>query len=165
MNKTIFTSIWCGIRLIHGIAIRPLKKITHRLSAVFRKVKSNRKLKKSGYRSWSEYAHFNDPFVNQRANNVESFYTGYKYIYKCELDHFAYHMIYNYGPGGARFGIDEIHEWCKKHITFDYRIDYHSIFKSKFGTHEFINDIAGTDAIFIAFKHEKDLMHFILRWT
>ena len=140
-------------------------KIIHRLKALIRKVKAERKLKKSGYDNWRQYKHNRDNDVDKYANHLEHFYKGYPYIYACpNPSHYAYQLLYDYGPGGHRYGFHEIEDWCSEKIRWGYRVDYHRVWKNYDGSYE-LNDIGGSDIIFYAFKREQDFTHFLLRWA
>jgi hypothetical protein len=136
-----------------------------RLRARIRKWKAERKLKKSGYSSWEFYRHNNDPDVFIYAEHIDDFYKGYSYIYACQNpSHYAYKLLYDYGPGGYKYGYHEMEEWCESKIRWNYRCDTHRVFENQWGKME-LNDIGGSDIIFFAFKHEKDFTHFLLRWA
>ena len=140
-------------------------KILRRIKAFIRFCKSKIKLKRSGYSSWANYKHNRDKDVCVYANDVETFYHGYPYVFVCKPNpsHYAYHQIYDYGPGGSRYGYNEIKDWCEKHIRWHYRMDCHRVLETNYGM-EF-NDIGGWDLFFFAFKNEKDFTHFLLRWA
>jgi hypothetical protein len=142
-----------------------LKKRIHRLRALGRKIKAERKLKKSGYRSWSHYKHNRDPDVERYANHIDDFYKGYPYIYACpNPNHYAYQHIADYGPGGTIYGFNEIEFWCHEKIRWNFRCDFHRVYENQWGKME-LNDIGGYDTIFFAFKREQDFTHFLLRWA
>lgn len=136
-----------------------------RIKAWIRKKRAERKLKKSGYSNWRQYRHYRDPNVNNYANHLDDFYTGYSYIYAIkDYSHFAYQMLADYGPGGLRFGYDEIRDWLDEKIRLNYRVDIHRVWVDQYGRAE-LNDIGGSDIIYFAFRHEKDFTHFLLRWA
>jgi hypothetical protein len=138
-----------------------------RLKARFRKWKAKRKLEKSGYKSWEQYRRNNDPGITWRASRVKDFYQGYKYFYCIEnRNHHAYELIYDYGPGGIRYGASDIYDWCEKYARFKCRVDEHRVIKyPSTGMEWEFNDIGGGDYIFAAFNDEKDYMMFLLRWS
>jgi hypothetical protein len=138
-----------------------------RIKARFRKWKAERKLKKSGYKSWEHYRRNNDPNICWRATRVKDFYRGYKYVYCFEdRKHYAYELLYDYGPGGIRYGASDIYDWCEKYARFKCRVDEHRVIKyPSTGMEWEFNDIGGGDYIFAAFNDEKDYMMFLLRWS
>ena len=140
-------------------------KIIRRLMALGRIIKSKRKLKRSGYENWRHYKHNNDPDVNKYANHLDDFYYKYPYVYACtNPNHYAYELLYDYGPGGHRYGFHEIEDWCSDKIRWNYRVDIHRVWQDQWGKYS-LNDIGGGDIIFFAFKREQDFTHFLLRWA
>lgn len=136
-----------------------------RIKARIRKWLAERKLKKSGYETWSRYRHNRDPDVQKYANHLDDFYFKYPYVYACtNPNHYAYELLYDYGPGGHRYGFHEIEDWCSDKIRWNYRVDIHRVWQDQWGKYS-LNDIGGGDIIFFAFKHEKDFAHFLLRWS
>lgn len=145
--------------------IKYLSKLLTRLKARIRKYKAERKLKKSNHEDWRMYKHHTDPDICRYANDVDTYYRGYKYIYTIkDYKHYAFQLIGDYGPGGRRYGYDEMTMWCEEKIRWNYRRDIHRVYEDQYGKAEF-NDIGGSDYIYFAFKNEKDFIHFTLRWT
>lgn len=139
-------------------------RIINRIKAWIRKKRAERKLKKSGYESWMNYKHNRDPDVCRYANYVEDFYKKYPYVFTCENpNHYGYQLLRDYGPGGQYYGFNEMVDWCEDKIRWNYRCDIHRVWENHWGRKEF-NDIGGYDTVFFAFKHEKDYIHFMLRW-
>jgi hypothetical protein len=138
----------------------------NRIKAWFRKKRAERKLEKSGHESWEYYRRTNDPNILWRATRVKDFYGGYKYVYCFEdRSHYAYELVYDYGPGGIRYGNDDIYDWLDQHATFTSRMDMHRVIRYPSTSMEWeFNDLGGGDYIFVAFKNEKDYMMFLLRW-
>lgn len=137
-----------------------------RLKARIRKWKAERKLKKSGWLTWRSYMHNNDPDVEKYARFVEDFYVGYKYVYACpNPTHYAYELLYDYGPGGQRFGYEEMNDWCHDKIRWNFRCDYHRVLENHPTGKMELNDIGGYDIIYFAFKRQQDFTHFLLRWA
>jgi len=138
-----------------------------RLRARFRKWKAERKLKKSGYKSWEHYRRNNDPNVSWRSTKVKDFYYGYKYVYCFEdRNHYAYELLYDYGPGGIRYGNDDIYDWMDQNARFTSRLDVFRVIKYPSTSNEWeMNDLGGGDYIFAAFKNEREYLHFMLRWA
>lgn len=145
-----------------------------RLRARYRKWSAERKLEKSGYRSWRAYRHNRDNDVYPRADKVSDFYSDkYKYIYRIDnYKHFAYECVRDYGPGGLVFGYEDMRDWCELKCRFKYRMDIHRAYKQtgigiNGDTHEdyWFNDIGGSDFVYFAFQNEQDFAHFLLRWS
>lgn len=140
-------------------------KIIRRLKALIRKIKAERKLKRSGYHSWRQYKHIRDPSINRYANHLDDFYLDYPYVYAInDYGHYGYQILYDYGPGGTRYGYQDIEDWCSEKIRWNYRCDIHRVWVNQWGKAE-LNDIGGSDILYFAFKHEKDFTHFLLRWA
>ena len=138
-----------------------------RIKAWVRKKRAERKLKKSGYKSWDVYRRMRDPDVFYCANKVKDFYKGYKFVHCIEnRNHYAYDLIYDYGPGGIKYGASDIYDWCEKYARFKCRVDEHRVIKyPSTGMEWEFNDMGGGDYVFAAFKNEKDYMMFLLRWA
>lgn len=140
-------------------------KLIRRLKALGRKIKADRKLKRSGYKSWAQYKHNRDPDIERYANHVEDFYRGYPYVYAIkDYNHYAYELQRDYGPGGMIYGYDVMKSWCSEKIRWNYRVDCHRVWVNQWGKAE-LNDIGGSDIIYFAFKREQDFTHFLLRWS
>lgn len=142
-------------------------KFLQRIKAWHRKKRAERKLKKSGYKSWDVYRRMRDPSVNYYADRVKDFYKGYKYVYCFEdINHYAYELLYDYRPGGIRYSNDDIYDWMEQKAMFTSRMDVHRVIKYPSTSNEWtFNDIGGGDYLFAAFKNEKDYMMFLLRWA
>lgn len=138
-----------------------------RIKAWFRKRKSDRFLKKHHCKTWAHYLRVYDPDHNVRASRITDYYHGYKHIHVIEQrDHYAYQCIYDYGPGGFREGWMDLIEWCEKNCKDKFRFDMHRAMKAPATAYQWeINELAGGDYIFAAFKDERDYMHFLLRWS
>jgi hypothetical protein len=108
-----------------------------------------------------------DPDVFYCADRVKDFYKGYKFVHCIEnRNHYAYDLIYDYGPGGIRYGDDDIYDWMDQKARFKSRMDMHRVIKYPSTANEWaFNDMGGGDYIFVAFKDEKDYMMFLLRWS
>ena len=143
------------------------------IKARIRKYLAERKLEKSGYESWRVYRHNRDNHVCCFADKVSDFYSGYTYVYRCENPgHYAYQYVYDYGPGGLRFGYEDMRDWCESKCRFKYRMDIHRVYKQtglgiNGDTHEdyWFNDIGGGDFVYFAFQDEGDYLMFMLRWS
>lgn len=144
-----------------------------RLKARWRQYLANRKLAKSGYTNWATYQHNNDSDVLYRADKVSDFYSGYKYVYRCDgSGHYAYKFIGHYGHGLVGYGYNEMRSWCDRHTRFKWRSDTHRVYKQTGigidgDLHEdyWFNDIGGSDFVYFAFQDERDYMMFMLRWA
>jgi hypothetical protein len=143
-----------------------------RIKARVRKYLAERKLQKSGCVSWRQYRHNHDPDVIHHADKVSDFYSNYKYVYRCSTTgHYAYECVADWGPGGLRFGYDDMSDWCESKCRFKYRSDIHRVYcQTGIGidgdTHEdwWFNDIGGGDNVYFAFMNEQDYIMFVLRW-
>ena len=130
-------------------------------------------LNRHGCDSWTEYHRVYDPDYNRMADRIQDFYHGYPYVHCFEnYNHYIYQVIADYGPGGRRWGHNEIHEWAEKHSQDKVRFDFLRVFKQGSidwdGNDEeewWINEIGGQDLVFAAFKDERDYMMFLLRWA
>ena len=143
-----------------------------RIKARIRKYLAERKLKKSGYLTWQSYRHNRDDNVCRYADKVSDFYSGYKYVY-CDDSQkgYAYQCVADWGPGGLRFGYEDMRDWCEIKCRFRYRMDIHRLLKQTgLGVNGeeypewYFNDVGGTDYVYFAFQNEQDYMHFLLRW-
>jgi hypothetical protein len=142
-------------------------RLIRRIRAWFRKKRAERKLEKSGYESWAVYRRMCDPDVVYCSDRVKDFYRGYKFVHCIEnRNHYAYDLIYDYGPGGIKYGESDIYDWMDKKPRFKSRMDMHRVIKYPSTSNEWtFNDMGGGDYIFVAFKDEKDYMMFLLRWS
>lgn len=138
-----------------------------RIKARIRRWRAERKLKKSGYINWASYRHGLDPGISRGSTRIRDFYKGYNYFHCFEdRSNYVYKLLYDYGPGGTRYGDDDMYEWCEKHMMFNYRIDMHRTIKCPATADQWeINEIGGGDYWFVAFKREQDYFHFMLRWA
>jgi len=142
-----------------------LYRFIHRLKARIRKYRAERKLKKSGCVTWHMYRRKYDTGYNGRATRIVDCYPGYKYIYPItEHKHYAYQPLYDYGPGGHKYGYHEIAEWCSENLKHKHRYDFERVIKTRDDEWE-VNEIGGSDYWFLAFTNEKDYIHFMLRWS
>ena len=147
-----------GMKILHKY------RFTRRILAYIRKVLSNRKLKKSHCSTWENYRHSVDADVCFYADRVSDFYKGYEYLFACHSKHYAYTLLYDYGPGGYRYGYHEMQDWCHEKIRWDFRCDCHRVYETNEGK-MMLNDIGGIDIMYFAFKREQDFTHFLLRWS
>lgn len=135
--------------------------------------RDRRFLKRHGCETWQQYHKQYDPDYNIRADRIRDYYHGYSYIH-CfrSYEHYAYRLLYDYGPGGYRHGYDDIQEWvlnnCSRKARFDFLrvLELRVIDQGGNAREEwYINEIGGGDLIFAAFKDERDYMMFLLRWA
>ena len=123
-------------------------------------------LKKHGCETMEQYDRRYDPDINFRASVVSSYYSGYPHWIMIEdYTHLAYRFGHDYD------GFGEVEDWLKENCTEKFRIDFHRVFKqtgigvnSELYPEWHMNDIGGSDFIFVAFKNEQDLLMFALRW-
>lgn len=134
--------------------------------------KDNRFLKQHGVSSWEQYNYVYDPDANRRATRVKEYFKNYKHITPMEnTDSYAYKLLYDYGPGGHRYGYNDINDWCKENCTAKWRSDILRVFRQtgigldgETETEWFVNEIGGSDYIFYAFMDAEDAFRFKLRW-
>ena len=142
------------------------------IKARVRKYLANRKLEKSGYRSWRVYRHNRDDDVVRYADKVSDFYSEkYTYVHRIDYLHYAYTCVHDWGPGGLIFGYEVMRDWCEAKCRFKYRMDIHRVYhQTGIGVngdlHEdyWFNDIGGSDFVYFAFQNEQDYLMFLLRW-
>lgn len=116
--------------------------------------------------SWAQYHRQYDPDISRGSSYIRNWYHGYCYVHCFEsYEHYAYRLLYDYGPGGHKNGFDEINEWCAANCQEKWRFDIHEVIDDKYTRDWYINGIAGHDLVFFAFKDETDFLHFILRWS
>lgn len=121
-------------------------------------------LKKHGCETWEEYNRRYDPDYNIRATRIKDIYHGYPYVYRFDYNqHFAYRLLYDYGPGGQRYGYHDINDWCNDNLSGKFRFDGHRVIK--YNNEWEVNELGGGDYIFAAFEDEKDYTYFLLRWS
>ena len=131
--------------------------------------KEKRFLKRYGCKTWEEYDYCYDTDINKGAYNARGYYFGYPYVHCIENPkHYGYELIQDYGPGGARYGFNEILDWCQKNCTGKNRADvlrvfHHDSYEDRIENY-CINDLGGLDLVFFAFKNEVDYIWFVTRW-
>jgi hypothetical protein len=131
-------------------------------------------LKANGCESWKQYYRQRDPDHNPRASIVKDYYWKYKYVHQITSNptHYAYKLLYDYGPAGYRYGWHEMQEWCETNLEHKWRHDWLRVYQQtglglngEEDTNWHICDLGGTgDYIFFAFMHEEDAFKFALRW-
>ena len=121
--------------------------------------RDNRFLKRHGCTSWEQYNRTFDPDYNIRASRVKDYYHGYPFVH-CFENH--KHIVYEWGIHID--GIYWLSQWCNKHCKGKYRFDFQRIIKNWEDEWE-VNELGGTDYIFVAFKEQRDYTWFMLRWS
>ena len=141
-----------------------LYRFIHRLKARIRKYRAERKLEKSGCSSWYMYRRKFDTAYNIRATKINDCYHGYKFIHSItDHGHYAYQFLYYYDWHIQRCGYDEMVDWCNENLKHKHRFDFHRVINYQ-GEWE-INELGGSDYLFVAFEDEKDYIHYMLRWS
>ena len=139
----------------------------------YKKWKEERFLKKHGCDNWKQYYRNTDPDRNIRADRVKDYYHGYDYVYCLDYrEHHAYQLLYDYGPGGHRYGYEDIMDWCEANLAYKNRMDILRVFKQTpiglNGAQEsewWINEIGGGDYVFFACQDPEDFFIFKMRWA
>lgn len=128
--------------------------------------RDRRFLKKHRCETWDQYHHFYDPDFNICASRITDYYHGYHHWYMFEdHKHYCYKCLSDYGPGGTRYGYEDIHAWCKQNLTHKFRLDALRVIRAASTANQWtINEIGGTDYIFMAFKDQQEFTWFMLRW-
>jgi hypothetical protein len=110
---------------------------------------------------WTEeqYQDYKDPDRNQRASRIKDYYHGYAHIVAFESSQ---------GDPWSRYptwiqAYTAIETWCKENCEDKWRTDIHRVIKDYWGNWE-LNDIAGGDVLFFAFKNDNDAFMFKLKW-
>lgn len=128
------------------------------LKSVYANWKEKRFLKKHGCDNRAQYERRYDPDYNIRASRVKDYFHGYPYVH-CITD--RDHTMYF----GMRWeGFDAIHTWCKENCKGKFRIDGLRVSKDRYTDEWEVNEFSGGDYYFIAFKDDRDMMWFKLRW-
>lgn len=149
-----------------GLSCGP-RHIISALSGKYKRWKDARFLKKHGCSSWNEYNHIYDTDVFRSASRVTDYYMGYKYVHCFDnRDNYAYKLLYDYGPGGYRYGYHDIVDWCKENTKHKHRSDILRAMKEPCTANQWeINELGGGDYLFFAFQNEKEYTWFLLRWS
>lgn len=123
---------------------------------------------------WTEetYQRMTDPDVQLGADRLSVFYHGYSYWYVFERsDHYCYELLYDYGPGGYRYGFHDIIDWCNENAHDKFRTDFIRMYQQTGigldgSTHPewFISELGGGDHFVVAFQNPKDFFMFGMRW-
>lgn len=132
-----------------------IAKIKHR----YLNWKEQRFLKKHGCENRHQYERRYDPDYNIRASRVKDYFHGYPYVH-CVTDHD--HTVYFWDFDWN--GLTAIHQWCIRNCKDKFRIDPLRVIKDRYTNEWEVNEFSGGDYYFIAFKDDKDMMWFKLRW-
>lgn len=117
-------------------------------------------LKKHHCDSWEQYNRHYDSDINWRSSRVRDFYHGYPFFYCFEN---RQHDIYSWDLGYD--GCYVVNLWCKEHCSDKYRTDMFRVIKCPATSNQWVmNDLGGSDYMFIAFKNEHDAFKFMLKW-
>ena len=123
-------------------------------------------LKRHHCDSWAQYHRHYDPAISRGSSYIRNWYRGYSYVHCFEsYDHYAYRLLYDYGPGGVAYGSDEINQWCADNCEGKYRGDVHEVVWDDWGQDWYSSGIAGRDRVFFAFQESRDYLFFSLRWS
>jgi hypothetical protein len=123
-------------------------------------------LRKHGCENRAQYNRRYDPGVNYQANFLDDFYPGYQVVWLLESrDHYAYHVLWDHGPGGWRGGYHDIMDWCTQHCAEKFRFDMHRMFFDGYSGKWVLNGIGNGDYYCVAFQSELDAAQCKLRWT
>jgi hypothetical protein len=123
--------------------------------------KERRFLRKHGCETRIQYSRWYDPNCHRGANRIRDYYHGYPFIYSFEFGKIS--MVDLLGDWYQ--GIDDIREWCNKNCHNKWRDDYHRVWRENEDEDWRMDEMGGGDVLFFAFKEERDLMLFILRWV
>lgn len=123
--------------------------------------KDNRFLRKHGCEDWEQYHYRYDPDIWKIATRIKDYYRGYPYVYCIEnRNHKAYEWDLAYD------GMYVINKWMKANCKDKFRLDYHRAMNAPSTGWEWqINELGGGDYVFAAFKTERDLSWFLMRWS
>jgi hypothetical protein len=133
--------------------------IVEKIKQCYLNWQEKRFLKKHGCKNREQYDRLYDPDFNMKASKIKDHYYGYPYVH-CITD--RDHTIYFWDLGWDGWKV--IHTWCKEHCKDKFRIDFLRVIKDSYTDEWEINEIGGSDYIFIAFKDEIDMIWFKLRW-
>lgn len=145
----------------------------NRLKQRYQAWQERRFLKRHGCTSRAQYERIYDPDHNAWADRTQDYYHGYPYVHCFEdYRHYIYQMLADYGPGGRIYGHSEVDKWARENCLDKVRFDFLRVHKQgAIGwdgsvTEEWcINEISGSDLIFVGFKDERDYIFFKLRWA
>lgn len=131
----------------------------------FKDWKHDRFLKKHGCETQQQYDRNFDVDIIRYAHRINDFYRGYPYVHVILRDPWNRY-------GEFLEGLPELTSWCDKNCQGKYRYDIHRVSKQMgigsdgSSTPEwFFDEMGGGDLLFFAFKDQRDLTMFILRWS
>ncbi len=136
-----------------------IKKMISYLKQKYLNWKEKRFLKYHMCVDRAQYERRYDPDYNMRASKVKDYYHGYPYVH-CFTD--REHTVYFWDLGWD--GNYVIHTWCKENCKDKFRMDFLRVGKNRYTQEWEFDEFCGGDYIFIAFKDERDMMWFKLRW-
>lgn len=136
-----------------------------RLTEQYRRWRDRRFLRKHDCSSWRQYHRVYDPGYRASGNRVSDVYPGYTHVYCFDNhDHFVYKLMADYGPGGDHYGFHDVQNWCDKNLQSRHRMDLMRVIKNYRDEWE-VNELGGSDFVFVAFEDERDYLSFLLRWS
>jgi len=116
------------------------------------------RLKRMGYTE-AQYDRAFDDGTNFRAGRVKDMYPGYPFLYELQ-----YSAEFWAEFGGWEIGLEVMKKWLRENCQDKWRDDFHRVIKDHWGDWV-INELGGSDILFVAFKNEQDCMWFGLRWS
>lgn len=132
----------------------------NRLKTSYLAYKERRFLKKHGCTTRRQYERIFDEDYVPYCSRVEDMYPGYNYIVPW--------APWLTGAGadwglGSNNNVAEILEWCYNNCEDKFRGDWHRVMEDMGGKYV-QNGIGGFDIFFLAFRSERDVLMFNLRW-
>jgi len=131
-----------------------LKSLTRHLRARWKLWRDRRFLKRRGFSSWRQYKRMTDPDICRWATNIKDYFQGYPHVICME----------NYGSAVYSTKIDAVIFWCMLNLEHQYSYAALRVWKNWRGDWE-INELAGGDYYFFAFKSQSDAVLFTLKWS
>lgn len=131
---------------------------------VWKDWRERRFLKQHSCDTREEYDHKYDPEYNPKGYSIRDYYHGYPYFHCFDnIDHYAYRMTFDCGPGGRFYGLDNIRTWIAENCQNKRRVDFLSV--TCYNNEYEQNSITGENRIFIAFQDQQDYLLFLLEWS
>lgn len=118
--------------------------------------KERRFLKRHRCENRIQYARWYDSDCYRGANLIRNYYHGYPFIHAIEFG------IVMFGDWNQ--GVTDIKEWCGKNCQGKWRDDWHRVWRDSEDEDWRLDEMGGSDVLFFAFKDERDLILFMLRW-
>jgi hypothetical protein len=148
-------------------------KLLRRIKAYIRLRKNKNFLRKNSVSSWKDYNKVYDKDIIRYATIVSHYYHGYAYTCYFEEVPELYRPM-----NGWLTWLKEMDKWAETNCSDKFRYDIHRVIREKGLIHNeyddtilwsdiedfSMNDIGGRDILFFAFKSERDLSWFKLRW-